>query len=274
MIKHSIGIIQGRLSRPVGGRIQAFPARTWEAEFALAAELGLDAIEWIFEDPYQKNPLWTDEGRACVKEIVGKTGVRINQVCADYFMEHPFFRVSETERQQSIGILKQVMPFCREIGATSIEIPLLDNSRIETDEELASVLEIMNQALPLAEAHGLTLSFETSLEPEKFAKFMSALDSPAAKVVYDIGNSASLGYDTGEEIAAVGKYLSNVHLKDRVRGGSTAPLGTGNANFSKTFAAFKDLGYDGPITLQVARGEAGQEAETTRAHLKFFNKYL
>ncbi|MFH1857765.1 MAG: sugar phosphate isomerase/epimerase, partial [Candidatus Omnitrophota bacterium] len=59
-MKPLIGIIQGRLSPPVKGRIQAFPKDTWEKEFSLSQICGFDAIEWIFEcEAYQKNPIWT-----------------------------------------------------------------------------------------------------------------------------------------------------------------------------------------------------------------------
>ena len=44
-----IGIMQGRLLPPVGEHIQAFPAKSWREEFAIARECGLGMIEWIFE---------------------------------------------------------------------------------------------------------------------------------------------------------------------------------------------------------------------------------
>lgn len=274
MTPASIGVIQGRLSKPVGNKIQAFPAQTWQDEFALAKDAGLDAVEWIFEDPIAENPLWQAEGRARIKQIMEQTGVKIFNVCADYFMEHPFFRVPDTERLQSIEILKQIIPLCREIEAGSLEIPLLDNSRIETDAERDFAVAAIKEALPIAQKNEIALAFETSLPPDKFAEFLNALDHPLVKVVYDIGNSAQMGYDPAEELAAYGKYLSNVHIKDRVLGGGTVPLGQGNADFNKVFGELKNLNYQGHITLQVARGESGQELKTTKSHLEFLKKYL
>ena len=86
MKKYAIGVMQGRLSKPVGSRIQAFPAATWEQEFKLASQMGLDAIEWIFEDPYETNPLWSESGRKRIMELIKETGVRVDHVCTDYFM--------------------------------------------------------------------------------------------------------------------------------------------------------------------------------------------
>jgi L-ribulose-5-phosphate 3-epimerase len=44
-----IGIMQGRLSPPVGGRIQSFPVDCWREEFFRAREAGLNCIEWVYE---------------------------------------------------------------------------------------------------------------------------------------------------------------------------------------------------------------------------------
>ncbi len=40
-----LGIMQGRLVPPVDGKIQAFPAGSWERELLLARQAGLDLIE-------------------------------------------------------------------------------------------------------------------------------------------------------------------------------------------------------------------------------------
>ena len=58
-----IGIMQGRLVPPTDDRIQCFPRERWADEFELAAQAGLDCIEWIY-DLYgaDVNPLATEFG--------------------------------------------------------------------------------------------------------------------------------------------------------------------------------------------------------------------
>ena len=56
-----LGIIQGRLSKPINGHIQEFPKETWENEFKLLNNLGLNHIEWIvtkksFNEKQSLNP--------------------------------------------------------------------------------------------------------------------------------------------------------------------------------------------------------------------------
>ena len=45
-----IGIMQGRLSKPLNGKIQSFPLNTWEKEFYLAKEIGFELIEWVLDE--------------------------------------------------------------------------------------------------------------------------------------------------------------------------------------------------------------------------------
>ena len=82
-----IGIMQGRLS-PAGARAQAFPRATWRAEFAQARELGFDRIEWLVASGgLDDNPLLIDAN--AVRAIVRDSGVRVDSVCADCFIERP-----------------------------------------------------------------------------------------------------------------------------------------------------------------------------------------
>ena len=89
------------------------------------------------------------------------------------------------------------------------------------------------------------------------------------KVNYDSGNSASLGYDPIDEFAAYGVRVGSVHIKDRVRGGGTVPLGSGDASFRALFECLAALGYSGDFVLQVARGTDGDEVSWSRKNREY-----
>jgi hexulose-6-phosphate isomerase len=94
------------------------------------------------------------------------------------------------------------------------------------------------------------------------------------KVNYDSGNSSSLGYDPREEVAAYGDRIGSVHIKDRIRGGGTVPLGTGDAKIPVLLAELFRLGYAGDFVMQIARGEAGKEAAWIKHNRKLVGAYL
>ena len=72
--------------------------------------------------------------------------------------------------------------------------------------------------------------FESDLRLPRWPQFIDAFPARSFGINYDIGNSAALGYDSAEEISAYAPRILHVHVKDRVRGGTTVPLGTGNAD--------------------------------------------
>jgi L-ribulose-5-phosphate 3-epimerase len=93
-------------------------------------------------------------------------------------------------------------------------------------------------------------------------------------VNFDSGNSASLGYDVREEFANYGTRIGSVHIKDRVRGGGTTPVGKGNADFDALFECLDAIHYAGDFVLQVARGTAGDEVNWARANREFVVRHL
>lgn len=271
---HPIGIMQGRLVPPKGRGIQFFPFEEWQDEFRFASEIKIDEIDFIFDlDRYEDNPLWTTEGIASIQEAIAESGVQVRHICADFFMRRPFFRVSGQERQDNIVILKRILESAKQIGAENVEIPLVDNSSVKTEEEKELLVQSLKECLPKAKELGISISLETDLPPKELFNLVQRFDDPFLKITYDSGNSSSLGYDSYEEISTYGSYLSNVHIKDRILHGTTVPLGTGNANFDKLFEGLKEVGYQGSFTLQAARQEEGKEAETIRSYVEFIRNY-
>jgi hexulose-6-phosphate isomerase len=252
--------MQGRLVPPEGGRFQSFPRERWRDEFALAAQAGLNAIEWIF-DVYGEdaNPLTSDAGVAEIHNLFKKTGTAVRSLCADYFMDRPFLRTTQAERGELIQKMEWLLSRCRTLGVRRVVIPFVDKSRIENDDEVLQTLSILRTLLPAAEKNHVELHLETSLAPQPFAALLEQCPHPLLCANYDSGNSCSLGYQVSEEFAAYGPRIGSVHIKDRLRGGGTVPLGTGNADLPAVFRGLAALTYHGDYVLQIARSEPGQE---------------
>jgi hexulose-6-phosphate isomerase len=145
------------------------------------------------------------------------------------------------------------------LGIRRVVIPFVDNSSIDDEVDEARAVEVLQGVLGQAEKADVELHLETSLDPRSFGSLLAKLPHPYLKVNYDSGNSASLGYDVREEIAAYGDRVGSVHIKDRIRGGGTVPLGTGNAEIPVLLSELFRIGYKGDFVMQIARGEAGKE---------------
>ncbi len=264
--------MEGRLVPPEPGRFQAFPKDRWSDEFELAASVPLSYIEWIYDDHgADVNPLI--KNAVAMMDLMSTTGVSVRSLCADYFMDFPFLRCSELEcntRRQTLNVL---IERSQKVGINRIVLPFVDASKIESREDQDVVIEVINEAIERARQAKVELHLETDLGPREFAGFLGRLPDPLVKVNYDSGNSSSLGYKPADEFAAYGERIGSIHIKDRVRGGGTVPLGTGNADFVALFEAMRSVGYSGDITLQVARSHPGEELSWARINREFVSRY-
>ena len=81
-----IGIMQGRLSKSVNGKIQSFPIYSWKKEFYLAKEIGFELIEWVLDDDLQNNPILNKKAFPEIESLKNDTGIDIDSICCDYFI--------------------------------------------------------------------------------------------------------------------------------------------------------------------------------------------
>ncbi len=270
------GIMEGRLVPPEDGRFQCFPCKQWETEFAHAAKVPFDYIEWVYDlYGHDVNPLGNPAGTGIerLKNLAASTGVCIRSVCADYFMDKPLVRCTQQERDERLQELARILRNGGDVGVNRAVIPFVDASAIRSNEDFVAVQDALKAALPFAEETGLEIHVETSLGPVEFAKLLDRISHPKLKVNYDSGNSASLGYSPADEFAAYGDRIGSVHIKDRVLNGGTVPLGTGNADFATLFSCLEKIEYRGDFTLQVARGTPGDEVAWAKQNLAFIRGY-
>ena len=253
-----IGIMQGRLLPKYKGRYQAHPVGYWQDEFPQVAELGLDCIEFILDyNDSEQNPLMTQEGYKKIQAVCERTGVKVMSVCADYFMEAPLHSENNQKAERSIEVLQQLLKTAAELGVRDIVIPCVDQSSIKNEQDRARFQEALFEVIPKAEQSGVNLSLETDLNPSQFTLLLNQLDSPFVTVNYDIGNSASLGYNPIDELSAYGERISDIHIKDRLLGGGSVKLGTGNADIPGFLKLLEQFDYCGPFIMQAYRDDEG-----------------
>ncbi len=257
-MKNPIGVIQGRLLPKYHGRYQAHPVNYWKDEFNVAQECDLDLIEFILDfNDAEDNPLLRQGGSAEIIEITKKTGVSVQTICADYFMEAPLHSVDKNIAKHSLQILKRLLKTAVELKITDIVIPCVDQSSLENNKAVDRFVKQIESIIPIVEKENINLSLETDLAPKPFLDLLNQIDSRRVTVNYDIGNSASLGYDPIEELSLYGEKITDIHIKDRVLGGGPVILGQGDANFSAFFNKLKEFNYHGPFIMQAYRDEEG-----------------
>jgi hexulose-6-phosphate isomerase len=266
---HKISLMQGRLLPPIEDRFQAYPAEGWQNEFIEGARLGLYSIEWIYEKPhFEENLLSTDLGISDLQKAIQDNGVFVRSICADYYMTEHLIS-NEKPISKNWEHLEWLCGQAKKLDVEYIVLPFVDISSLKADVEKQALAVALKYFLGANRNHDIEIHLETDLAPKDFLKIFREVNHPLLKLNYDIGNSASLGYDPDEEFELLGCYLGSVHIKDRALKGKTVPLGTGNANFQKCFYWFKKLNFNRWYVLQAARGEIGQEFQNILSQINF-----
>lgn len=271
----NLGIMQGRLSKPVSSKIQEFPRFSWNEEFAIANKLQLSRIEWTidFESTFQ-NPLLVEEERSNILSIQSEFGVFVDSVTMDYFIEAPIHKCNEkTGKQSSWENLSRILHQISKAGIRVAVLPIVHESGVEDSRSLYSLRGILGRLDNLARRHELLVALECEMPLEA----IDYLISPIKKTTnlgfnFDMGNSAAIGNDPIAEMNLYGCRLFNVHIKDRLPNGITVPLGMGAVNFEKIFEYLGANSYSGNLILQCARGPSGFEFQQTRTYLTFLRE--
>ena len=273
---NKLGLMQGRLSKPVNGLIQSFPSKTWEKEFYFARKLSLSFIEWTLDyKNLYKNPLLTNPGRKKIKKLCKKYKIKINSITGDCFMQRPFRKEKKVRlKNKLIKDLDIILKSTSKLKIKNIIIPLVDNGSISNKlEKDILIKELMRYSFFLTKKK-INILFETDFSPNENLNLIKKFGNKNFGINYDIGNSASLNFKPRDEFKIFGKFIKNVHIKDRAKYGGTVPLGQGHANFKLIFSLLKKIKYSGNLILQVARGKTGREFESILEHINFIKKYI
>ncbi len=258
--------MQGRLSPIIDGRIQSFPWNYWENELLLAKEIGIRLMEWTIDSKkIESNPILLPDKLKLITELANSCSVTIPSVTSDYFMENPPW-ISKSDEVYKIH--RKTIAGMEIIGSKILVMPLVDNASILNDEIKLNFYEFITNLESSLREYEIKIAIESDFEPTELSNFVSRLDPELVGINYDIGNSASLGFSSSEELNSYGDRVINVHVKDRMLGGTTVPLGTGNADLPRTIQLLEEIGYEGNYILQTARA---QDEKHTEAIVKYAN---
>ena len=271
-LEKKFGIMQGRLSPVIKNRIQIFPVKNWKIEFQRAKKLGMNYIEWTLDyDTFNKNPLLKKSGIQKIKELSKKNSIAIRSLTGDCFMQKPFWKTFKNKKL--LNDLIKILNSCEKVGIKYIVVPLVDNGKIRDKKTEKNLINICKKLVKELKKKKIQILFESDFEPKKLKKFILNFDKRYYGINYDLGNSASLGYNIDDEFKNYSKYIKNIHIKDRVYNGDTVRLGNGDADFKKLFKNLKKYKYRNMLIFQTARSKVKNDVGEMKKNLKFIKKF-
>ena len=259
---NKIGFMQGRLSPIINNRIQAFPLTNWENELKIASQNGFQIIEWTIDYwKYSSNPILAQDAELLSNKLENH-GIKISGVTCDHLMHFPFWRgdgaIVDAIVDDFVNLLKKLI--CLNVGY--VVIPLVDNGAVEDAAQEDFLVQKILSIIENNDLENINILFESDKSPEAVIEFMEKFEGcHQIGINYDTGNSAALGYDLESEFEFYGKYIKNIHLKDRKLGGPTVRLGCGEVDFSKLKKMIDVIEYEGYLIFQTARALDGRHLE-------------
>lgn len=139
--------------------------------------------------------------------------------------------------------------------------------------------EALRRILPTAEKLGVRIGVENVwnrylLSPLEMRDFIDSFQSPFVGSYFDVGNVMLYGHPE-HWIAILGSRIAAVHLKDFRVGvgtlGGFVDLLSGDVDYRKVMKAFRDSGFHGAFTAEIAPGGPGA-VEKAFAALKIIEK--
>lgn len=263
--------MQGRLSKSLSGRVQEFPSGTWESEFMLANKIGLKAIEWTVDHVnYRSNPIFDENLAPKIIEVAERSEVSIPSITLDCFVVAPIHSVNEITglRSDFEDLVWVANNICIK-GLNTLVLPIVAEAGDFDKVKLKNLIDALTKTGEKIAGLGKTIAIECEFEIPLMTELLDALDPKVFGINFDMGNSAAMGHSAKEEIATCGKRIFNVHIKDRILGGKTVPLGQGSVNFEEVSKSLQDIGYVGNMIMQAARDFNRPEAQVISEYISF-----
>ncbi len=271
---YKIGFMQGRLIKSEKKNfVQSFPWKNWKKEFYIAKENKIRLMEWTIDYfNFEKNPLINKNQTKLIKKLKKKNNLDIQSVTCDFYMHKPFTKARSSYLKKKIyRNVITLIHACKELKINKLIFPLVDNSSLKNFDDEKKTISFFLKFNKLLKLYNIKILFEIDFNPKKILKFIGNFDKYYG-INYDSGNSASLGFDITEEQIYFHR-VKNIHIKDRLYGGTTVKLGNGDCNFSKLFKIIKKSGYKENLILQTAKTWKKNEIGEIIDNINFIKKF-
>ncbi len=215
-----------------------------------------------------KMSLWTDENAARVKELFEKYGVTITAFWCGWREPVAWDPrngpltigiVPPAFRYERMNNLEAGADFAHKLGVRDMITHMGFIPENPNDPDFAGMcVAVRRVAKYIQNEYDMRLLFETGQEtPMAILRCFETVDCDNLGVNLDTANLITYGKaNPVDALDTIGKYVCNVHAKDGVyptsgfQNGHETPIGEGKVDFHAFIRRLKELGYDGPLTIE------------------------
>ncbi len=171
--------------------------------------------------------------------------------------------------------MKEISDFARLLGVDVVALHVGFVPHDTSDQLNKDAVAVTQEICDHCKGNNQRLHLETGQEtPEGLLQFHADVGRDNLFINFDPANM--ILYGSGEPIEAlkkVGKFVRSIHCKDATwadkpgeEWGAEVPLGEGDVGFENFISTLKEIGYDGPLTIEreIPQEPARQKEEIGR----------
>lgn len=149
--------------------------------------------------------------------------------------------------------LQQVLSFAQALDCPSLFLlPGVHRPHQSKNSLLDAAATALQDLLPMAEAHGVTLTVEPHIggildSPDTVLQFLEQV--PGLKLTLDYAHFVCMGF-TQSQIDPLAEHAAHVHLRQARPGALQAKWGEGTLDFGAMIGMLRATGYDGFLSLE------------------------
>lgn len=248
-------------------------------KFAHARKVGFEAMEPDFTLDGPLSPKSSDAKILEVAKLAADEGVRLTSLTTGVYWGNPPTSDDENVRKNAKALLKRQLEIAKLIGAPVIlMVPgTVGKGFWGTGTSYDLAYGRAGEMLDSLEAYARELDVIIGVEnvwnqfllsPLEMARFIDERNSSHIQSYLDIGN-VLVTANPVDWIRILGKRIARIHVKDFKKSvgnieGFTELL-CGDLDFPAAVAALKQVGYDGPLTVEIGPDNKYPGASVARA---------
>lgn len=222
--------------------------------FELAKRIGLDGVQVDFgrvKEGATTLPLFDEAQQEKILAASAQHSVAISSLALGVLNTVPYKSDAATEQ----WVLDSVRVMQRMKARVTLLAFFSKGDLVDDAAGVTEVIRRLKKLAPRAEAAGVVYGIESWLKAPELERILDAVNSPAIRIYYDVGNMQKVGEDVGAAIRRLGRErICEVHLKDYDN-----LYGKGSMNFPKVRSALDAAGYRGWLGVEGVKTPLGVE---------------
>ena len=220
------------------------------------SEIGFEGLEPVYAETLQNINHWKK-----LKELGDSLGVKFFTIASGL---HWKYNLASSERnvvERGIQIVESMCRVANILEASVVlVVPGVADPKIDYEKILERAKRSIERAAKIGEDFDVKIGVENVwnrilTSPIEFRDFIDSIESEYVGAYFDVGNTYPQTYPQ-HWIRVLGKRIVAVHVKDFLiedfRTMGFTQLLQGSINWSSVMKSFREVGYDGPITVEVA----------------------